>query len=355
MAQHLEMVHTTRGLTRLRVDGYRRPPTQLMMRHRGRASSKYPQELSLNGSRHLLRSSRLAALALTLAVGALAASPPALAQAREDGALAESLGTGDNVYASVWGPAALFFNPAGMSRARAVIMEAGYSYLDGRSGHGFTAAASDSLTNEYVALGVAYTFITGAPGGVDRDGHQLRGGLSTRYVTKDVGFFAGVGVRYLGLTVGKDDDKTDETNDVDAWTVDIGLLIDIASRIRFGVTGANLVDTKSAEGPRKLGVGLGFLFEPLEVTASMDVDLSGDAVTTVPRFGFGAEYTFAKAFHARVGFIEDQLLDERRITAGFGYVSPDVAVDLGYSTAVTGDSDMLISVSIRYMPPMTTR
>ena len=40
------------------------------------------------------------------------------AQAREDGAPAEALGVGDHMRASAWGPAALYFNPAGMSLVR---------------------------------------------------------------------------------------------------------------------------------------------------------------------------------------------------------------------------------------------
>lgn len=335
------------------MDGYRRPPSRPIMRDRG-TSSRSDQERALNAPPARLFSRRLVAAVAALGLTALA--PPALAQSREDGAPAETLGSGDNAYASVWGPASLFFNPAGMSRAHAVIIEGGYSYLDGRSGHGFTAAATDSLTNPYLSMGIAYSYLTGAPGGIDRDGHQLRGALSTAYVTQTFGLFAGVGVRYLGLTVGQDDGKSDETNDVDAWTVDIGLLVDIASRIRLGVTGANLIDTKSGEAPRRLGIGLGILFDPLEFTASMDVDLTGDdGATTIPRFGFGAEYTFAQAFHARVGYVEDQLLDQQRVTTGFGYGTSQVAFDLGYSSAVSGDTDMLFSVSLRYMPPIRNR
>ncbi|TNF37633.1 MAG: hypothetical protein EP329_02655 [Deltaproteobacteria bacterium] len=314
-------------------------------------SSRTHQERALNAPLARPRPRWLTALVVALAVATVA--PQALAQSREDGAPAETLGTGDNAYASVWGPASMFFNPAAMSRARAVIVEGGYSYLEGRSGHGFTAAASDSLTNQYLAMGLAYTYLTGAPNGVDRDGHQLRGALSTAYITPDVGLFAGVGARYLGLTVGQDDGQSGESDDVDAWTVDIGLLLDIASRIRLGVTGANLIDTKSGEAPRRLGLGLGILFDPLEVTASLDVDLTGhDGAKTIPRFGFGAEYTFARAFHARVGYVEDQLLGQQRVSAGFGYVSAQVAFDLGYSSAVSGDTDMLFAVSVRYMPPV---
>lgn len=278
---------------------------------------------------------------------ALAAPPPAAAQAREEGAPAEVLGVGDNVRASVWGPAALYFNPAGLSRARALIVQAGYTYLDGRDAHGFGVAAVDGMTNPYVAMGVGYSFITSAPGGVDRDGHQLRAGISTGYSTGDVALYAGVGLRYLTLSIGDD-----ERDDVDAWTVDTGLILDVAQRIRFGVVGANLIETDTGEAPRKLGLGLGLLFESLEITADMEVDLTGRAEVDVLRYGFGAQYGFAGAFNARLGLVVDQLLTEERITAGFGYASQEFAVDLGYSSALTDEAAMVFSVSFRYTPPM---
>lgn len=297
-------------------------------------------------------------LAAAIALAALAAplgGSFARAETREDGAPAETLGLGDNVRASVWGPAALFFNPAGMSRARTFLVEAGYSYLEGREGHAFSAAAVDALTNPYAAMGVAYTYITGTPLGLDRDGHQFRGALSTGWTTPDVSLLAGVGARYLDLTLGADDGDSAEANDVDAWTLDIGLMLELAQRVRFGVVGANLVDTQSAEAPRALGLGLAFLFESLEVSADLDVDLTDASAGDISRYGFGAQYTIARAFQARLGAVFDPDRDAPRLTAGFGYAAPEFAFDLGYATALEGETDMLFSLSFRYTPPVRQR
>jgi len=277
------------------------------------------------------------------------------AQARDDGAPAETLGLGDNVRASVWGPAALFFNPAGMSRGRAFLVEGGYSFFEGRDAHAFTASAVDAMTNPYAAMGVAYSYLTGTPGGRDRDGHQFRGALSTGWTTPDVSVYAGVGVRYLSLTLGATDGDNGETDDVDAWTADLGLIFELAQRIRFGVVGTNLVDTHSGEAPRTLGLGLGLLFDTFELTADLDVDLTDADAGAVTRYGFGGQYTIANAFQIRLGATFDPDQDAPRISAGFGYVTAAYAVDLGYAAATSGDSDMLFALSFRYTPPIRTR
>ncbi|MFO0746811.1 MAG: hypothetical protein U1F43_14230 [Myxococcota bacterium] len=277
-------------------------------------------------------------------------APPTRAQNREDGAPAEALGAGDAVYASVWGPASIYFNPAGLLRVPTVMFEAAYSYLEGKDGHGFGISGMDSKTNSLAAIGVAYSYITGAPHGVDRDGHQFRLGLGTGYQSGDVGLYAGVGGRYLNLTIGSDDDKTPtEHDDVDHWTIDAGLILDFAHVIKLGVVGQNLIDMKTTEAPRGLGVGLSFLFNTIEVGADIDIDLTGE-LESVKQYAFGIDYGFGEVFHARAGFQVDQLHDEERATFGLGYSTPDLAIDVGYATAFSEPTDMVVSVSLRFMP-----
>ena len=294
-------------------------------------------------------------IAAVLVLAMVAGTSSAHAQPREDSGFAESLGVGDNARANAFGPAAIFLNPAGLSRARAYVIEVGYNYLDGKDGHAFSAAAVDSKTNQWVSIGVAYSYLTTQPGGIDRDGHGFRGALSTAYVSGDFAIFAGVGARYMGLQIGKDDDDTSESNDIDEWTLDAGLMFDLARRIKVGVVGANLLDTKAdAEAPRKLGVGLAFVFDALEVSGDLEIDLTGRSDQTVRTYGFGAQYAFAGMFAARAGLTIDQLNDaHERISAGFGYISDQFALDLAYSSAVSDPANMLVSVSLRYIPPYT--
>jgi len=291
---------------------------------------------------------------LTIVAAALGAllvqSGGARAQSREDGGAAELLGVADAVRASVWGPAAIHANPAGLLRIPAVLFEARYAFLEGKDGHAFGISAVDAKTSELAAIGVAYDYITSAPGGRDRDGHQFRVALGTGYKSGDVHLYAGFGGRYLGLILGADDDESDESDDVDRWTVDAGLVFDFGRVIKIGVVGQNLIDTESLEAPRALGIGLSFVFDSLEIGADMDIDLSDRLPENIKSYAFGIDYGFGESFRIRAGFMIDQLLDEERITAGFGYSTSSLAIDLGYSSALTDPTAMIVAVSLRFLP-----
>lgn len=289
---------------------------------------------------------------LVVALGLLLHATAARAQSREDGAPAESLGVGDAVRANAWGPAAIYANPAGLMRVNVLVVEAAYSYLDGKGGHNLGLAAADAKTNPDVALGVAYNFFTTAPDGRDRDGNQVRLALATGYRSDDLALYAGVGARWLGLTLGKDDtdEGVTETDDIDTWTADVGLLLELDRRIRFGVVGQNLVDTKAAEAPRLLGLGLSFAFDVLDISANLDLDLSDDAERTVTTWGFGADFGVLDSVHLRAGFVRDEPLDAERLTFGLGWSSQTFAVDVGYATGLSDPSAMTVAVTVRWVP-----
>lgn len=287
-----------------------------------------------------------------IALGLLWSIAPAHAQSREDGGPAESLGVGDAVRANAWGPAAIYANPAGLMRVNVLVVEAAYSYLDGKDGHNLGIGVADAKTNPDVALGVAYNFLTTAPDGRDRDGNQVRIALATGYRSDDLALYAGVGARWLGLTLGKDDtdEGVSETDDIDTWTADVGLLLELDRRIRFGVVGQNLIDTKTAEAPRLLGLGLSFAFDVLDVSANLDLDLSDDATRTVTTWGFGADFGVLDSVHLRAGFVRDEPLDAERLTFGLGWSAETFAVDVGYATALADPAAMTVSVSLRWVP-----
>jgi hypothetical protein len=276
------------------------------------------------------------------------------AQRRDDGATAETLGAADAVRASVWGPAALTWNPAGLLKIPVMLVQANYGYLEGQNGHAFQAGVVDGRTSEFAALGITYNYVSAERDGYDRTAHQVRLGLGTGYRADDIGIFAGFGARYLDLRMKPLDAGTPAFPDgnLDAWTLDIGLMFDFADRIRFGVVGQNLLDVKHSEALRTLGIGLSFVFSTLEIGAVMDLDLSGRLDRTITSYAFGADYGFADAFRVRAGLILDELQGEQRATAGFGWSNPSVAVDLGWSTAVTDPTNMIVQVSVRYVPSL---
>lgn len=288
--------------------------------------------------------------AILLLLVVLAPSTASRAQTREDGAPAESMGAGDAVRASAWGPAAIYYNPAGLMRVPVLVVQGTYSYLDGIDGHNASVSMVDAQTNQYAALGVSYSLISTAPDGRDRDGHQVRSALATGYRSGDFALFAGIGLRWLTLTLGEDDEESEETDDVDTWTLDTGLLFDFGSRIRFAVVGQNLIDTKTDQAPRLLGFGFSFLFETLDVGANLDLDISGRGDTRVSTWGFGADLGVAGAVQLRTGFTRDERLDQERVSFGLGWSNDAVAIDLAYATALSDPSRMVFGVSVRWVP-----
>lgn len=278
----------------------------------------------------------------------------AWAQRRDDGATAETLGAGDAVRASVWGPAALTFNPAGLLKVPTLLLQTNYAWLEGQNGHVFNASLVDARTSEFAALGISYNYVTAERGDYERTGHQLRMGLGTGYRSGEVGVFAGFGARYLdmGFRPLRDGVPAYAEGNVDAWTIDVGLMFDFADRIRFGVVGQNLLDVQHSEALRVLGLGLSFVFSGLEIGAVMDVDISGRLDKTITSFAFGADYGFGDAFRVRLGLVFDELRNEERVSTGFGWSNPNVAVDFGWSTGVSDPTDMIVQVGLRYVPNM---
>jgi len=296
--------------------------------------------------------SRRVWITLSTLAAALLITLPARAQTREDGAPAESLGVADAVRASAWGPSAIFANPAALLRVNLLAVETTYSYLEGKDGHNFGLSMVDAKTNPDVALGVAYNYFTTAPDGRDRDGNQMRLGLATGYRGDQVNLYAGIGLRWLALTLGKDDtdEGVTETDDVDTWTADIGLLLEFDRRIRFAVVGQNLIDTKTPEAPRIVGLGLSFVFDVIDVGANIDLDLSEASERTVSTWGFGADFVIIDVVHLRAGFVRDEAYDAERMTFGLGWSSDSVAVDVAYATALADPAAMTLAVSLRWVP-----
>lgn len=284
---------------------------------------------------------------VTAAFLALLFPTGAYAQSREDAAPADAMAVGEHNRATPWGTSALYYNPAGIIRVPLLMVQAGYNYLAGREGHNFNGAIIDSRTNAYAALGVAYSYFATQPEGRDRDGHQMRLALATQYVSDQLKLSAGLGARYLSLTYGEFEDQAEE--ELNAWTMDIGLILDFGGRIRFGVAGQNLIDTKSTEAPRVLGLGLGFIFELLEVNASIDLDLRED-VDLVRTWGIGADLQLAGILQLRAGFTRDEPLDQERVSFGLGWSNSSVALDLGYSLALSKPSRDTFGVSVRWLP-----
>ena len=282
-------------------------------------------------------------------VGTLLIAGPA--SAREEGANASSLGVADAVRSSAVGTTALYFNPAAMSQFMQYAVETGYQFVSPLDGHVFTASVVDSATNQGLAAGFSYSYITGHEfdTDLDRTGHMVRGGLATGWRGRNIALHAGIGLRYLDLSIGEDTTAS-------GLTLDAGALMVLGDMFRVGVVGDNLIAADLTETPRRLGIGTSLLYHSLLVSfdAVLDfetlTDEAGDAVTEA-QYNTGLEFAVGGQVPLRVGYQYDKIVERQSITGGIGYVSRVVAVDFGFSQNLDNKDDNIFSLNVRVFVP----
>ncbi len=289
-------------------------------------------------------------------------APPAAA--REDGAPARALGMGDAVRALGFGTAGLYFNPAAMSQGMQYAIDVGYGYRSWASRHNGHVSLVDSKTNPNVAGGVAYAYSRGTKGSVLTQTHDIRSGVSSAFRSKGIFFGYGGGFRYMKISAK---DSKNSRNNLSKWapTLDVGVLLGINNLFFIGVTGTNLIKmpvsktTRSTDrgipyAPRAVGIGVGVVYSILHFGVDVDIDLQSKEKATVSPM-LGLELTLAQAIAVRAGFIWDRVgtivEDQKRITAGLGYVSQYVGVDVGYAHDVAHGKNWVIESSIRVFLP----
>lgn len=284
----------------------------------------------------------------------LLAAPSASAQVREGAAGMGALAKADSVRASGFANDALYFNPAAMAQIMMYSIEVGYTYQNEVTGHVFDASIVDSTTNQYIALGLGYSYFDtqqlpgfAIPGTDARTGHQLRAALASGYRGKDFSAFAGAGVRWVNLTIA-------DRDPVDPVTMDAGVLLVISDLFRLGVTGHNLIEhpDERVELPRQLGVGTSVLVSQFlaEFDAVVDFDTREE---TRAQYSVGLEYDVAGMLPIRAGYMYSDILERHRVSVGLGYYSQIIAVDIGYMQDVSSADkrDATVGLDLRIFLP----
>lgn len=299
------------------------------------------------------RSTLLLALIL-LATTAGSASAQSSAQRnrrdRPEGAPAYALALGDAVRASAVDTGALYFNPAGMSLVRHYALQGGYHWQGDGPGHALDLAVVDSKTNRRLAMGLAYSHIFNEDALGKREGDRVRFGLASGYTAESWGLQLGVAGHYANLSQRFDDPPADgvERASPEFLTMDLGAILSVMNRLRIGVVGQNLIDTKAPrEAPRRMGFGLGLHLDPVEITADVDLDLDAPGAP-VASYHAGLEVMAGSSIVVRLGTDHDGLADHTRLAGGLGYVSEQIAIDAAYSKPVDEAGGSIVSVDLRY-------
>lgn len=284
-------------------------------------------------------------LPIGISLSLLLATLAAPAWAREEGATASSLALSDSVRSSAVGPSALFFNPAAMHQFTQYTVETGYQFVAPIDGHVFTAGLVDSATNQAIAAGFAYSYVTGSElsSDLNRSGHLIRGGLASGYRGKKWAVHGGVGIRYIDLEVGDGGEAT-------GFTVDVGALFVFDNMFRVAVVGHNLIETNLAETPRRMGVGTSILISHFLASFDAVIDFETSEKTEAQLNG-GLEYAIGGQVPLRVGYQYDRITDSQFISGGIGYVSRVVAADFGFRQNLNSGTDNIFSLSVRVFVP----
>jgi hypothetical protein len=314
---------------------------------------------------------------VAIALGLVLLAVAGAAHAQADFVGVRALGMGEARRAIATGAEGVLLNPSGMSLIRGYTIEAIYGFRVEDLGHTAHVSIVDSITSR-VAAGLFYTYIHTNPrlgfnwaGGVvesaqlTRQGHATGLALSLPLGDKII---LGAAVKYLHFdttaplpegTVPKE--LTLDT--INGVTFDVALLLRLGERFRATVIGQNLWDHGSRETPLTLGIGLAvFPIPALAITFDTAVNFTGfreykgldpmtGAVRTdfkaAARLGPGLEYTIAGKVPIRAGVVYDSGFPATYITAGLGFVSTQVAVDLGYRGKVAGGIENSLALSLR--------
>lgn len=266
------------------------------------------------------------------------------ASAREEGANAASLGVADAVRSSAVGTTAIHFNPAGMHQFMQYAVETGYQFISPLEGHAFTASMADSATNQMLAAGFSYTYITGTEATTDlsRSGHHIRGGLATGWRGGNVSVHVGAGVRYMSLDI--------DGGSATGFTMDAGALLVLNGMFRIGIVGHNLIETQLSEAQRAMGIGGSILYNSLLASFDAVLDFESGDKTEI-EYHAGLEYAISGVIPLRVGYEKRNATDVQYVTGGIGYVSRVVGVDFGFAQNLALKDDNIFSLNVKVFIP----
>jgi len=139
-----------------------------------------------------------------------------------------------------------------------------------------------------------------------------------------------------------------------AWLGDAGLILRATQTLSLGVTGYNLIGGDDHQFGRALGGGIAVTpTTNLLIAADARYDWGRDS----GRYGGGIEYLFTSSagqngFPIRAGYLYDSGSNGSLITAGLGWVTQRLAVDVGARFQVAGEgNELLVQGALRLFLP----
>lgn len=270
----------------------------------------------------------------------------------EDFTGARPLGMGGAHRAIVTGNDSIMLNPAGMSLFRRYSFELQYIFSpeygveNGPQEHVFHASVVDNQLQPF-ATGLGYTRVERED---DKSGNRYDLAFS---VPLTENLLIGTNIKYI-------DFDREFAPDVDAVSVDLGLLMRTDFGLSLGLAGYNLTNPADyLEHPISMAVAVMYSpFRTLELAFDWFINFQKPKDPLQPigqkengyRFHFGIEYLLMGQFTLRAGYILDQASpgdEEQFWSVGVGYVTQRFAFDFGYRGSVEHTSSGTFGFGVR--------
>jgi hypothetical protein len=272
----------------------------------------------------------------------------------EGDALVDTLGpreiaVGEAMRGAATGASAIGLNPAGLPLNRELVFEGGYGYRLADQASLVGVSACDSTSAIPGCFYYQYAGSSPEEAGMTLSRRTHLAGMSVAYPITPRVFF-GTNVKYFNF----DSDLMTEQK-ASGFNWDVGTTFRISELVNFGVAGYNLWGADSAEFARAVGGGV--LARPLSTLAiSFDARWKIDGDDHSARYGGGAELFLRtnngqSGFPIRAGALRDNGLDSTYLSAGVGYATLKLAIDVAARYAITGRDDTMFIASMRFFGP----
>jgi hypothetical protein len=267
------------------------------------------------------------------------------AQSDNEALDARAVGMGETLRAAASGALSTTLNPAGVALVKNYVIEGSYMYRPSDHSNVEAISLCDSVTTRIAAC-LYYNHISASPDDDPTgDGRTLHEGGITMAMPLGESFSLGITQKYVDYT-----DPVSE-NSHSGFGMDAGLIFKLMPTLNVAGVVYNIYGNDQARFARALGGGVAFNAGKLLLAA----DMRWNTETSAGRYGAGAEYMFggdnSQGIPVRAGYVYDDLLGAQYVTAGLGYVSQRVAVDVGMRKEVSTGDEFMVQFSLRVFMP----
>jgi hypothetical protein len=298
----------------------------------------------------VLRGAGLRSLLVAMAfVAAAGAAGEARAEMANEALAPRAIGVGEALTAASHGSIAHILNPAGVGLSRAYVIEGTFGFRGADDARIGSASICDSTRR--VGACLSYDYVTAAPvPDGDRTLHMVSLTTSAPISPR---LLVGVTTRYIHYTeTGALAMPTDDSRSSD-FATDIGMLLRLSDNLNLAAVGYNVLGKDQDQFPLAVGGGLAMFVTPqllLAADARYLIDLENG------RYGGGVEYFLTgeqgqQGYPIRAGYVYDDALGASYVTAGLGYVTQKIGLDVGARRQVSEGDELTIQFGLRLFMP----